>query len=314
MKNVYINNTKIEEVYKRDQERFKNDIEKSAGSIIEVVNTFEKDFSITVNTETFNYRFTLDLEGSYHLMVAITFEGRETTQKYYLDRLYRSDHSIHTKQSIVKEFTSMIEKNFKINLYEHVTFNFEMVKDNDPFKNIPFYNVKNDRSYLQGELIPLKESIISEDRICISASHTLYANIHLPKEKAGKEDLNILFKQVKKLAKDQKVRLNGQKRINDMLKNEEVFQLAHNEITDIYKQFQNLRRLYTIILERGLHMGTSEDILMEYTTIHKWKFEESTRQAKKFQLVNDTFKKLEEVKQDLLFNYDDDWKLTSIEI
>jgi hypothetical protein len=168
MKNVYINNTKIEEVYKRDQERFKNDIEKSAGSIIEVVNTFEKDFSITVNTETFNYRFTLDLEGSYHLMVAITFEGRETTQKYYLDRLYRSDHSIHTKQSIVKEFTSMIEKNFKINLYEHVTFNFEMVKDNDPFKNIPFYNVKNDRSYLQGELIPLKESIISEDRICIS--------------------------------------------------------------------------------------------------------------------------------------------------
>jgi hypothetical protein len=291
-------------------------IEKSAKTKTKVIDNLEKNFTITVNTEILNYTFILQCKGDYSLYVRIDNKDIKIEIEYHLCKLYTFENHrgyMMSKRNILNKMLDIIEYNFLLRLNDFITIEDQPITD-DPFKNIPFYNVKNDRSYLQGELIPLKESIISEDRICISASHTLYANIHLPKEKAGKEDLNILFKQVKKLAKDQKVRLNGQKRINDMLKNEEVFQLAHNEITDIYKQFQNLRRLYTIILERGLHMGTSEDILMEYTTIHKWKFEESTRQAKKFQLVNDTFKKLEEVKQDLLFNYDDDWKLTSIEI
>jgi hypothetical protein len=125
------------------------------------------------------------------------------------------------------------------------------------------YNEELDKEYLERELLDTNFEI-TKDKITVSSPSTSYCNITRVKNEFTNKELLNLYSSVVKLAKLNKVtvsRKNGYKKFIT-----ENFEKYENNIVYYNNMFDNLIVQFREIKNRGLHMGTSDDFILDKAT------------------------------------------------
>jgi len=133
----------------------------------------------------------------------------------------------------------------------------------EELKMLKVYNEELDKEYLKRELLDTNFEI-TKDKITVNSPSTSYCNITRVKNEFTKKELLNLYSSVVKLAKLNKVtvsRKNGYKKFIV-----EYFEKYENDIVFYNNMFDKIKLKFENIEQRGLHMGTSDDFILDKVT------------------------------------------------
>lgn len=128
---------------------------------------------------------------------------------------------------------------------------------------LKIYDENLDKEYLERELLNTNFEI-AKDKITVNSPSTSYCNITRVKNEITKKELLNLYSSIVKLAKLNKVtvsRKNGYKKF--IIEN---FEKYENDIIFYNNMFDSLTIKFREIENRGLHMGTSDDFILDKAT------------------------------------------------
>lgn len=121
--------------------------------------------------------------------------------------------------------------------------------------------MQNTLEYLSREEIELTSAIVTENKLKVCNDCALYVNL----ERVEKIDIKELLKtysNITKTAKERKIKLSYQNKIKSQLAEMKKLGSYEEAYQNYTNKFNQLVELWDLKLKEGLHMGTSDDVIL----------------------------------------------------
>jgi hypothetical protein len=150
-----------------------------------------------------------------------------------------------------------------------------------------------DEEYLSRELLTGIIFDIKDDFISVSSDHTNYCNLVRIKNNFNLKDILDLYSQVVNLAKSKKVRVSKKNKYKDfIIENWDQYQLELKHYNDL---FDEVIKAFKEVETRGLHMGTSDDIILDKAGTIKNQYAKVFYRTSTYSKIKDIYYSLEKL-------------------
>lgn len=157
-----------------------------------------------------------------------------------------------------------------------------------------------DQEYLNNDIIPDVNFLITDDNIKITSASTLYCNISKITDMITIKDIKQLCLNITKLAKQQNCKVSTKyKKRQSMLNN---YELYITELNEVNKAFNKAIPIAQQLQKRQLHYGTTNDIVLNELHSTTKIFQQYYHRDKAYSIVTETFYSLKKLYEDMQNN------------